>query len=353
MLAVLDHLAGVAFEFTAIAPPVGRLADALAERGIRHIAFSVRDEIGSRLPRDTICQLLKEALADATVDLVHANSLSMGRLSGAVAHTIGLPCVAHLRDILKLSRNAISDLNRNDLLIAVSNATRTYHVGQGIDANRTRVLFNGVDCHQFRPRHSTGSLKRELNLPDHSFLAATIGQIGLRKGQDVLAEAAIDAASRLEDIHFVLVGERHSSKAESIAFENSIVHQFQQAGHSSRLHRLGYRNDIAEIMNEIDLLIHPAHQEPLGRVLLEAAASGVPIVATRVGGTAEILEDGSSARLLPPQNSQALVDAIIELHGDPHLRSRLAREARARIETRFPIEHAARSLSHVWTELTG
>ena len=141
-------------------------------------------------------------------------------------------------------------------------------------------MYNGVDVERFRPRAATGKLKTQLALPENCFLSATIGQIGLRKGQDVLAEAAALAAARMPHAHFLLVGQRHSSKAESIDFERNVTRTFYQAGLRDRLHLLGYRDDIDRLMNEIDLLVHPAHQEPLGRVLLEAAASEVPIVAT-------------------------------------------------------------------------
>ena len=106
-------------------------------------------------------------------------------------------------------------------------------------------------------------------------------------------------------------------------------------------------------MNEFDLLIHHARQEPLGRVLLEAAASGVPIIATRVGGTAEILSDGESARLIPPDNPHALAEAILELHDQVDQRSRFIEAARRRVCSAFPIERAAGNLATVWAELAG
>jgi glycosyltransferase involved in cell wall biosynthesis len=101
-------------------------------------------------------------------------------------------------------------------------------------------------------------------------------------------------------------------------------------------------------MNEIDLLVHPAHQEPLGRVLLEAAAAGLPIVATDVGGTSEILSDGHSSRLIRPDDPKMLATAIEELIRDPEMRQRFAAAARAEIESRFPVQRAAEELRRLW-----
>lgn len=353
MLAVLDQLQTPSFDVAALAPPTGRLAEALRQRGMRHVPIQLRDDQGTRLLRDQACRSLADALSRWPADLVHSNSLAMGRLTGVLASQIGVPCITHLRDIIKLSKAAIADLNGNQLLLAVSRATKDFHVAQGIAEERTRVLYNGVDCRRFRPRLPTGFLHRELNLPRRCLLAATIGQIALRKGQDVLADAAVSAAARLPHVHYLLIGERYSQKEESIAFEQNVVQRFEDAGLRSRLHCLGYRDDVPQLMNEIGLLIHPAHQEPLGRVLLEAAASGLPIIATQVGGTAEIVQNGLSARLVPPADSASLAEAIVEFCEDAEKRQQFAAAARARAERAFPIDRAATGLAAIWQSLTG
>lgn len=350
MLAALDHLRDRA-EFVALAPAGGRLGEALRERGLEQFELLLRDERDARLPREVAVANLAEAIGRATPDLLHGNSLSMGRLTGALTTALSIPCSAHLRDIIGLSRAAVADLNRNRLLLAVSEATRTFHVVQGADPERTRVVYNGVDCDRFAPRLATGSLRRELGLDDRCFLAGTIGQIGLRKGQDVLAEAAARIGSQGPAIHYLLVGERYSTKAESVAFEQEIVRRFREANLSQRLHCLGYREDVPQLLNEIDLLVHPARQEPLGRVLLEAAAAGTPIVATRVGGTEEILQDGVSARLVVSDDPAALARAVTELYGNPHLRAEFAGRARARIAAQFSIQWAAQGLWRQWSAL--
>ena len=207
-----------------------------------------------------------------------------------------------------------------------------------------------MDCQRFKPRPATGSLRRELKLPQNSFVTLTIGQIGLRKAQDVLAEAAPDIAACVPDVHFVIVGQRNSTKAESIEFERNLLARFQSAGLADRFHQIGYRDDVDRLLNEADLLVHPAKQEPLGRVLLEAAAAGLAIVATDVGGTAEILTDRVSARLIPPANAAALAQAVIELAGDPSMRKRYAEMAHQRIVMDFNAQKTGARLSDMWRQ---
>jgi glycosyltransferase involved in cell wall biosynthesis len=351
MLSAIDQLSAEPFEFVALAPVEGRLAEAFQQRGIQHLPISLRDQSGTRLPRAQVCEVLRDAIGSISPAIVHANSLAMGRLTGAIAHQIDAQCVAHLRDILKLTRTAVQDLNQNRVLLAVSRATSRFHIEQGMRAEQVRVLYNGVDCNRFRPRNRTESLRRELGLPQASFLVATIGQIGLRKGQDVLAEAAALSAGRLANVHYLVIGERLSSKAESKEFEQAMVDRFNQSGLGDQFHLLGYRNDIDRLMNDVDLLVHPAYQEPLGRVLLEAAAAGLPMIATAVGGTEEILCDSESARLVAPADPSALAAAIIELHSDASKRSRFAIAARRRVETAFNAQQAARDLAAIWSEI--
>jgi glycosyltransferase involved in cell wall biosynthesis len=335
MLATLDGVRAGGFAPTVIAPPDGPLASELAARSIELIPFECRTADGTRIAQSQLREELAEILRSRRPTLLHANSLAMGRLSGPVAADCGLPSIAHLRDIVRLSTQAVADLNRHRRLLAVSAATREFHVAHGLDAHKTHVLYNGVDLDLFCPRTPTGYLHRELSLPLDAQLIGNIGQIGLRKGQDVLLEAARVVVDRWSTAHFLIVGERNSEKDESRDYEDRLRHA--ASGLSGRVHFLGRRDDIPLLLNELTLLAHSARQEPLGRVLLEAAASGVAVVATDVGGTREILAHKTAARLFPPDDAASLASAILELLGNRQLAERLGGAARRCAEERFDI----------------
>ena len=191
MLATLDGLRAAGFAPVVMAPPDGPLADELARRGVELLPFCCRADRGDRVCRWAGCaRNWPTCSAVAARRCLHANSLAMGRLSGPVAAELQLPSIAHLRDIVRLSAQAVADLNCHRRLLAVSEATRAFHVAGGLAAEKTHVLYNGVDLDEFRPRPPTGYLHRELGLPPDAQLIGTIGQIGLRKGQDVLLRAA-------------------------------------------------------------------------------------------------------------------------------------------------------------------
>ena len=355
MLAVLEEFSTEPLDLVAIAPSRGPLAERLADLGIPIEALSLQNADGGKLPPQWAGERLLTAVRRVAPDLLHANSLSMGRLTGRIRSDLRIPTVAHLRDIIRLSAAARSDINRNDRLLAVSQATRDFHINEGLSADRVQVLYNGVDCQRFTPRSSDGWLHAELGLPRDSMLLAIIGQIGLRKAHDVLADACALLSSRLGDVsrrlHLLVIGERFSQKPESVEFERSFFANMQSAGWEGRVHALGYRSDIERILPEIDLLVHPARQEPLGRVLLEGAACGRAIVATNVGGTAEIVTDHASALLISPDHPQELAFAIASLIVDESQRRQLGTAARATIVRRFSQSQSAAGLKLAWNDL--
>lgn len=341
MLAVLGYVQASGFTPVVVAPPEGPLADELAAGNVETLPFLFNSSDGKRLPRDILHGQLERTITRRRPALLHANSLSMGRLSGPVVERLRLPSIAHLRDIIKLSAKAVADLNRHTRILAVSNATREYHVAGGVDADKIHVLYNGIDLDEFCPCPPTGYLHRELGLPVDAKLIGTIGQIGLRKGQDVLLRAAATIADNDNNIHYLIIGERNSEKEESRRFESDL-HHVADGRLAGRIHFLDRRNDIPSLLRELTLLVHSARQEPLGRVLLEATASGTPIVATNVGGTAEIFPENT--QLVSPDDSDALAAAIVELIDDERLRNSLAAAARQRMETHFNARTAADNL---------
>jgi len=348
LLAMLESLGQREFEFVAAAPTSGMLRGRLERCGIEVLPLTLRDTQGQKRSIEQINSHLVEVVRRVSPDLVHSNSLSMGRMVGRIASKLPIPCTSHLRDIIKLNKTAVSDLNRNAGLIAVSNATKQFHVEQGMLPDKLQVIYNGVDTDIFCPTAATGILKQELGLSDSAVLLANIGQICLRKGQTLLAEAAVALAEEFPEANYLFIGQRHSQKEESVAYENAIGLIFREAGIEEGLFCLGFREDVPMILNEVDLVVHMAHQEPLGRVLLEAASCGQAIVATEVGGTGEILTDQVSAVLVRPDDLEAITAAIRRMLTDREFRIRLGQQARTLAIEKFSLPTATAHVRMFW-----
>jgi glycosyltransferase involved in cell wall biosynthesis len=352
MLSTLPSVADAGFEIAVAAPGDGPLAKALSVRRIPLIPWHTCDDDGMRLPLDELRTGLAAILQKANVDILHANSLSTARISGPVASETHIPSIGHLRDIIKLSSQAIADLNQHRRLVAVSRATKSFHVAQGLEPEKCDVINNGVDLSEFQPHAPTNYLHTELNLQRNARFIAVIGQLGLRKGTDVALAAALQIAQSEPNLHWLIVGERTSNKTESREFEDSLRSIAANPTLAGRIHFLGSRTDIPQMLNECTLLVHAARQEPLGRILLESAASGVAIVATDVGGTREIFPpESNTACLIAVDDKTQLVDAVRSLLHDEPRRAALASAARHRAETAFDIRTAANNLVELYDQL--
>ena len=362
LAATIPWVRAAGIDVAALMPTPSAAASLLAAAGVRVVpAPSDVTGTGVRLPLAERRARLAEALTTESPDLVVANSLSMARLAGPVTRELGLPAGGHLRDIVGLSPAAVADVNRLDRLWAVSQATRDYHLAQGLAADKLRVFYNGIDTEQFRPRPRTGHLAAELGLTSDARIIATIGQLVQRKGVDLALEAFIAAAGDLPDWHLVIVGQRYSQKEEARQFEVALHQRRDRSAVPDRIHFLGRRDDVGELLVEVDLLVHAARQEPLGRVLLEAAACGLPVVAADVGGTREVFAIADSAdcsvvgpmacELVPTGDVVALSTAIRRLAGDAPLREHLGEAARRLAQSRFDIRLRGPAIAAAYREL--
>ncbi len=350
MLAVLDdQKLRARVRFTAAGPADGPLAAQLRERAVPVRPLSVRTVTGTRQPVADVFQQLDRIVRTVRPDVIHANSLAMSRLLGELRNAWpDCACTGHLRDIMKLSGRAVNHLGCLDRLAAVSRATRDCHVQQGLDPRSVDVIYNGVDPERFRTRSASGLRRRLLpGLEADDVALLTVGQICLRKGQLDLARALVRLLPTHENLHWILLGERYSGKAESVDYEQQIHSVFADAGRSRHLWCMGWRADVQQWMNAADCLVHPARQEPLGRVLLEAAASELPIVATDVGGTREIVDD-RSAVLVPAGNVDVLAESLDRCLRDRQDMNRRARRAAATVRRSFSVSAAAAALSDFW-----
>lgn len=352
MLSTLPTVRAAGFDVHVAAPPQGELADAVRAAGVPVVEWMTHDAVGERRSLDEIRASAALLIEKLRPDLVHSNSLSTARLIGPVATATGVRSLGHIRDIVGLSRQAIDDVNANQHLVAVSRATRDFHVAQGIDGEKCCVVHNGVDLAKFCPRPPECWLHRELGLPTHARFVATIGQVGMRKGIDVALAATHLWAAEVPDVHWLIVGERTSKKDEARELELRLHTEANAPPLAGRVHFLGNRRDVHDLMPECALLLHSARQEPLGRVLLEAAACGLPVVATDVGGTPEIFPTAADGAVLVPKDDPAAIarETVALLQDEPR-RLALAAGGRSRAEAAFDVRTAAARLVELYQDV--
>ncbi len=363
LLATVDKLRS-RVEYRAVVPPEGELIDEFTQRNIPVYSLQWKQPSGNNLPVEVIRRQFSELISTIKADsdtsfLVHANSLSSSRMAGPVCLRYGIKSIGHIRDIIRLGRQVIADLNCHQQLICVSEAVRQYHVNQGLTAEKAVVVYNGVNINQFYPaeRPTKNSDLRPIQV-------GMAGQISLRKGWDVFLQAAQILESQGMACCYQAAGSRQSIKAETVELETGLKTAADQFA-ESRFRFLGQLPELSAWLRGLDIYVHTARQEPLGRVLLESAAAGLPIIASDVGGTREIFRgqtpicpllgaenqeilDTGSALLIPPDNPQATAQAIAYLINNPQQRIIRAIKSRAIAVARFADSIAAENLWNLY-----
>jgi len=187
-------------------------------------------------------------------------------------------------------------------------------------------------CREDRARDiltETRSVARQrLNLDDGQFIVACVGSIQFLKGQDILLGALKQASSDCPEIHGLLVGAPGGVPGREWGMRFLDGLKSDPAGRF--IHCLGYRDDAMDSIYAADLLVHPSRCEGLGGVILEAMALGTPVLASRIGGIPDVVDDGRSGMLFEPGNAGELAEALRQLYRDSALRAKLAKAGQER-----------------------
>lgn len=344
----------------------GAFADALTGVGAEvevvgasRALLGVTREDGGRRSLGAVSGLVglarKVARAAGDFDAIFANSQKafvVGAFAGLLARR---PVVWCLHDILtaehfsRANRLLVVALaNRLAALVIVnSHATAAAFVASGGRASLVRVVYNGVDAARYaRPNTGAAPLRAELGIGDAP-VVGVFSRLSPWKGQHVL----LDALTRLPGVHAVLVGDALFGEE---TYARGLREQVARLGLESRVHFLGFRRDVPELMGLCDVVAHTSTApEPFGRVIIEGMMAGKPVVAARGGAVAEIIDPGVSGCVVEPGDEVALAAAIADLLACPEGARALGAAAREAANHRFSLPMMAEGIRACLAELQG
>ncbi|OGQ81755.1 MAG: hypothetical protein A3F90_13445 [Deltaproteobacteria bacterium RIFCSPLOWO2_12_FULL_60_19] len=222
--------------------------------------------------------------------------------------------------------------------------------GGWLAADRVEMLRNGVDLTVFDPdRVPRGAVKKEFGIPADAPVVSLIARLSEGKGQLLLAEAACRLRERHPNAFFLLVGGPTRQK-----FLQTLREFIQEAGLRERLILTGFRTDVARILADTDAVVLPSVAEGLPNVVLEAMAMRRPVIATDVGGTEEVVEDGVNGFLLPvPVSGPLLCEKLDFLLAHPAERERMGRMGRAVVEREFDLRRSVERYEELFYRVLG
>lgn len=235
-----------------------------------------------------------------------------------------------------------------DLEIAVSRgATDALNRRKLAHFRRQKAIYipNAIDFCRFElPETDSTSVKRQFDIPENATVIGSVGSLSKVKGYDVLLKAFQGVIAHIQNVCLVFVGDGpERSTLQALA---------KSIGIEPYVRFLGPQQRIEYVYRSFDLFVSSSYIEGLPTVLLESIASGVPVVATNIPGSREIIEDGVTGLLAPPGNPEALAEILIQALQSPQRTKLLAMEALRRAKIRFSIDAVAKEYTALFQRLT-
>jgi glycosyltransferase involved in cell wall biosynthesis len=291
---------------------------------------------------------LRRLMRREKIDILHAHDFYSSFIGAAAARLCGVRVIASQRHLKLSDRRAHKWGTRlihrlaNRILVN-SDAIRAHILdNDGAQPDKIVVVKNGVV-----PLTSSATnrveLCRELGVDTGATLIGMVARLQTVKGHRFFIEAAAQVFRIKPDAHFVLVGDG--------PLRPEIENQASELGITDQVHLLGDRADVSRLVSAFDLLVLASLHEGLPNAVMEAMAAGVPVVATAVGGTKELITDGETGYLAPSANSAALAGRILFALGDEVHRDEIVSAARRRITSAFGIKRMVESVEALYDEV--
>ena len=323
----------------------GEWAAPLEAKGLKVIALEKK----GGLDLDAF-RRLKNIIKEGEYHIVNTHLWAADVMGRVAAFQCGIPVVvstAQNVDVWKKWHHRAVDrwlAGRTDQLIAVSAAVKEYyHHCVGFPEEKITVIPNAIDVERYRDPGDIGYLYEELEVGAEDFILACVGRLNHQKGHPYLFQAMKELSGTLPELRILIVGEGEDrTRLEAMANELGIM---------PMLRFTGQRADIPALLQLVDALILPSVFEGLPLCVLEAMAAARPVIATDVGGTAELAVDGETAFIVPPRRPEALKDAILRLRRLPDGGQSMGARGREVVGREFSIQNSTKKTEKLFTAL--
>ena len=321
----------------------GRVADELRDAGVDVTVFDVRCK--ADLPR---LLTIRRFFRRQRFDLVHTH-LFHADLAAGLAGVHRVSRLVHTVHVAERRRRPMHFVwarraaRHRERLIAVSPTVRDFHADRcGIDPSKYVVIPNGVDPARYaRDEQARRRLRDEWGVADNTVVIACVARLSEEKGIDVLIEAAGEMTT--SPFRIVIAGDG--------PLREPLRRQCLDRVPPRRVAMLGFVDDVPALLSAADAFVLPSRWEGFGLAAVEAMAAGLPVVATAVEGPGEIVLDGQTGLLIPPDDPEALGSALMRVVEDPPLRKRWGRRGRERAALQYDIARAVRAHEELYLDV--
>ncbi len=292
------------------------------------------------------------------VDIVQTFATKVALLGRLAARLAGAPIVIHYSHgwsfeypplpppvrALFLGLEKIAS-RATDLFVTCNEALRDTGLRQRLGRpDQFAVVRSGWDLDRFlHVPMDAARLRASLGLPPSGPIVGTVMIFDPKKSPETIVRMAPAVLEAMPDTHFLIVGD-----GQMMPIVRSLVEELKL---QDRVLLTGLRKDVAELMALMDVFVHPAWFDVLPHALIQAQATGRPVVSTRVGGIPEVIRDGETGLLVPPNDLPALTEAVIRLLRDAEQRARIGQAARRAVSSAYTIEAMVEAMEKLYNEL--
>lgn len=349
------------YEVIGVSAP-GPFVTAIEARGVRHVPLS--NATRAMAPHKDVLAIVELTRLFRTLrpDIVHTHNPKPGLYGRLAARAAGVPVVVNTvhglyalpedplaKRIVVYGLERIAATCSDAELVQNPEDLVTLRTTLREPAHKLTLLGNGIDLGRFGDRTDSAALRRrvrgELGVRDDTLVVGAVGRLVLEKGYVELFEAWHRLHSRHPDAMLVVVGPADDEKSDAMPPE--LIRRAEADG----VRFLGMRDDIEALYCGMDLYVLASHREGFPRSAMEAAAAGLPIVATDIRGCRQVVDDGVTGVLVPPRNPERLHDAIDELLRDPRRRAAMSDAAIRRSRAEFDQEQIISTTLEVYRSL--
>jgi len=283
-------------------------------------------------------------------DILHCHLIPSNIIAKPLGALLGVPVIInhdHTNDPHRIDNKILLALDKSTNrfahhIIAVAAACRDFlTTHESIRPEKISLVPNAIDLRRFSPGEaSRDEARARLGLPVASRIVAGVGRLNPQKNFALFLDIAAQLAPRFPDLHFLLAGDGPE--------EQMLREKASALGIANRVTFSGYVADTRLVYLAADVLLMPSRYEGLPMTLLEAMAMGLPVVASKLDGIAEVIGDGSEGFLVPSDDAALFVERTAALLADAELSARISKNARAKIEASFSVERMTSSVEDIY-----
>lgn len=286
-------------------------------------------------------------------DIIHSNSTTAHLVGGLAAERLNVPSVWHARDLVSLAKVAPALAARSTAVIAISYSVAQQLETDGVPPEKILTVHNGLDPDEWNVsgEQAGADLRQTLGADADAFLFGCVGQLAPWKNHVAFIEAAAQMAANenCANARFVIMGgdlwgehKEYVQQLRALVKENNLQDRFNFVPH---------QNDAVSALAAFDCIVLASHEEPFGRVLIEAMALQKPVVAYNENGPSEIITHEKDGLLVDPQTENGLAQAMQRVLHDAELRQALSRAGRATVTEKFHIADSAQKIADLYRRI--